>query len=56
MRFIKKRYILLFFLMFPFTTVFAQPSPGGLPIDGGLSWLIGAGVALGVFQLSKKKR
>jgi hypothetical protein len=55
MRFLKKPYILLFFLIVPFTTIIADPPPPGLPIDGGLTWLIVAGAALGVYQLRKKK-
>lgn len=31
------------------------PSPVGLPIDGGLSYLLVAGIAYGVFELKRKK-
>ncbi len=32
-----------------------QPPPVGLPIDGGLSFLLISGVAYGIFELKRKK-
>jgi len=32
-----------------------QPGPPGLPIDGGLSFLIISGVAYGIYELRRKK-
>jgi len=33
----------------------APPPPPGLPIDGGLSFLIISGVAYGIYELRRKK-
>jgi hypothetical protein len=33
----------------------APPPPPGLPIDGGLSWLLVSGVAYGIYALLRKK-
>lgn len=33
----------------------APPPPPGLPIDGGLSFLLISGVAYGIFELKRKK-
>ncbi|MHB1146285.1 MAG: PID-CTERM protein-sorting domain-containing protein [Lutibacter sp.] len=33
----------------------APPPPVGLPIDGGLSFLLISGVAYGIFELKRKK-
>ena len=33
----------------------SQPPPPGLPIDGGLSFLIISGVAYGIYELRRKK-
>lgn len=32
-----------------------QPPPPGLPIDGGLSFLLISGAAFGIFELKRKK-
>jgi len=56
-------YLLSFCLMFICSSVFAQrtpPPPGpppnpGLPIDGGLSYLLIAGVLYGAYEIRKKK-
>lgn len=61
------KYLLSFCLILICTTVSAQkkspPAPApkqndgqpGLPIDGGLSFLLISGVAYGIYELRKKK-
>ena len=61
------KYILSFCLILICTTVLAQkkspPTPAplqndgqpGLPIDGGLSFLLISGIAYGMYELRKKK-
>ncbi len=59
------KYLLSFCLVLICATVFAQkppdpigpipPPPGNLPIDGGLSYLLIAGIAYGVYELKRKK-
>ena len=61
-----KRLISFFLIMFcTITSVFAQkgdvptqgspPPPGFLPIDGGLSYLLVAGIVYSVYELKRKK-
>lgn len=49
--------LLLVILLMSSSTLFAQSGPPGVPIDGGLLTIIGAGVAYGARKayLSKKK-
>lgn len=59
------KYLLSFCLVLICPTIFAQkdiPVPGtngtpppGLPIDGGLSYLLIVGIAYGVYELKRKK-
>ena len=63
------KYLLSFSLILICATVFAQnklpepqrpgaasaPVPPGLPIDGGLIYLIISGIAYGVYELKRKK-
>lgn len=63
------KYVLCFFFLLTNSILFANktppvpnrpgqsnaPPPGLLPIDGGLSYLIIAGVVYGIYELKKKK-
>ena len=58
------KYLLSFCLMLICATVFAQKPPNpiggpapppGLPIDGGILYLLIAGVTYGVYELKRKK-
>jgi len=59
------KYLLSFCLILICSSVFAQKPPDpelpgtpppGLPIDGGLSFLIIAGVTYGIYESRKKKK
>tara|TARA_R110001583_G_scaffold71272_1_gene201075 strand:- start:14087 stop:14287 length:201 start_codon:yes stop_codon:yes gene_type:complete len=60
------KYVLCLFFILSNSIIFANKTPPlpkgsgtappvGLPIDGGLSYLIIAGLAYGVYELKKKK-
>ena len=58
---INKFLLSIFFVLIGFVTYAGEPAPPGppppvgLPIDGGLSFLIISGVAYGIFELRRKK-
>ncbi|WP_457617330.1 PID-CTERM protein-sorting domain-containing protein [Lutibacter sp.] len=57
------KYLLSFLLVLSCAVTFAQitppppgpPPPPGLPIDGGLVYLLLSGIAFGVFKIKHKK-
>jgi len=58
------KYLLSFFFVLICSSVFGQKTPPlpagpppnpGLPIDGGLSFLLISGVAYGIYELKRKK-
>ncbi|MDP3313612.1 PID-CTERM protein-sorting domain-containing protein [Lutibacter sp.] len=52
---INKYFLSICFFLFLKTVIIAQPPiPVGLPIDGGLLYLLAAGLVYGVFNLKKK--
>jgi hypothetical protein len=60
---INKLLLCIFFMLISFYTYAggppvpqSPPPPSGLPIDGGLSFLIIAGAAYGAFELRKRKK
>ena len=59
MKYLLLTFIILLFLLFVTTVVFAQPglplSPSQAPIDGGLSLLAAAGGAYAIKKLREKK-
>ena len=51
-------FVLISFVTYagdPVPTPAGPPPPPGLPIDGGLSFLIISGVAYGIYELRRKK-
>jgi hypothetical protein len=42
--------------LIPVLPLFAQPTPPDVPIDGGVSLLLAAGVGYGIKELRKKRR
>ncbi|MDP3354128.1 MAG: hypothetical protein Q8S44_10365 [Flavobacteriaceae bacterium] len=69
MKSIKFKILALFTFLFVITNVFAHkpveppvpgresaPPPVGVPIDGGLGWLLLLGSAYGVYNLKKNKK
>jgi hypothetical protein len=59
---INKFLLCIFFVFISFNTYSKDPvppgpaPPPGLPIDGGLSFLIIAGTVYGIFELRRKKQ